>query len=317
MNDLIHFREIADERGALVSLEQQKNIPFPIKRVYYIYNTADAPRGFHAHKNLQQVLVCLHGSCDVLLDNGKEKKTVTLDHPSKGLFVDKMVWHEMSHFSDGCVLMVLASDYYDEEDYIRDYENFTRRMDQGQNISFFAHDQAIVESKEIGEKTTIWAFAHVLPGAKIGTNCNLNDHTFVENDVVIGDNVTVKSGVHLWDGIRIEDNVFIGPSVVFTNDLNPRSKQYPEKFASTILKKGASIGANSTIIAGNTIGEFALIGAGSVVTKDVPPYTLWYGNPAQQKGFVCECGQVLKEMICFSCQKDLSTVLQKEGDEQK
>lgn len=310
MVKLIQFNEIADERGALISLENRRNIPFSINRVYYIYNTKDIPRGFHAHRELQQILICVHGFCDVLLDDGMNQETISLDEPSKGLFVDKMVWHEMRNFSDGCVLMVLASDYYNENDYIRNYNEFleTSKLNT-KSLNFFQHDQAIVESSFIGNKTTIWAFSHVLAGAKIGENCNLNDHTFIENDVVIGNNVTIKSGVHIWDGVRIEDNVFIGPSVVFTNDLNPRSKQYPEKFSNTLIKRGASIGANSTILAGNTIGEYSLIGAGSVVTKDVPAYTLWYGNPAQQKGYVCDCGQILIDKICYDCKKDMSDII--------
>jgi acetyltransferase-like isoleucine patch superfamily enzyme len=108
----------------------------------------------------------------------------------------------------------------------------------------------------------------------------------IENDVVIGDNVTVKSGVQLWDGVTLEDNVFVGPNVTFTNDLFPRSKQHLDKFARTLIKRGASIGANATIVAGHTIGENAMIGAGSVVTKDVPDHTIWYGNPARMRGYI-------------------------------
>jgi acetyltransferase-like isoleucine patch superfamily enzyme len=140
---------------------------------------------------------------------------------------------------------------------------------------------AIVESENIGEDTRIWANAHVLAGAKIGKDCNICDHTFIENDVVIGNRVTIKSGVYIWDGVRIEDDVFVGPSVAFTNDLYPRSKQYPDKFLETWIKKGASIGANSTVLAGLTIGEYAMIGAGSVVVKDVPSCALVVGNPAK------------------------------------
>ena len=115
----------------------------------------------------------------------------------------------------------------------------------------------------------------------------------IENDVVIGNNVTVKSGVQLWDGVRIEDNVFIGPNVTFTNDITPRSKKYPESFAKTVVRRGASIGANSTIIAGNEIGAYAMVGAGSVVTKDIPANTLWYGNPAKMHGYVTDDGIIL------------------------
>ena len=143
------------------------------------------------------------------------------------------------------------------------------------------HKLADVQSKHIGKDTNIWQFCVVLPNVIIGDNCNICANVFIENDVVIGNNVTVKCGVQLWDGVTVEDDVFIGPNVTFTNDLFPRSKQYPQKFEKTIIKKGASIGANSTILAGITIGENAMIGAGSVVTKDVPANTLWYGNPAK------------------------------------
>jgi acetyltransferase-like isoleucine patch superfamily enzyme len=157
----------------------------------------------------------------------------------------------------------------------------------------FIHPKAIVESENIGEGTRIWAFAHILEGAKIGKNCNVCDHTFIEGDVIIGDNATIKSGVYLWNGVRIGDNVFIGPNATFTNDISPRSKEYPEEFIKTFVKEGASIGANVTIICGVTIGKWAMIGAGSVVTKDVPDYALVYGNPARIKGYVCVCSKNL------------------------
>ena len=155
------------------------------------------------------------------------------------------------------------------------------------------HSLAEVQSKEIGINTSIWQFVVVLPNAEIGNNCNINSHVFIENEVQIGDNVTIKSGVQLWDGITIEDNVFIGPNVTFTNDLIPRSKQYPASFAKTIIKEGASIGANATIIAGNEIGSYAMVGAGAVVTKNVGSNELWVGNPAKQIGFVTNKGEVL------------------------
>lgn len=155
------------------------------------------------------------------------------------------------------------------------------------------HSLAEVQSKKIGINTSIWQFVIVLPNAAIGNNCNINSHVFIENEVQIGDNVTIKSGVQLWDGITIEDNVFIGPNVTFTNDLMPRSKQYPASFAKTIIKEGASIGANATIIAGNEIGSYAMVGAGAVVTKNVGSNELWVGNPAKQIGFVTNKGEVL------------------------
>lgn len=153
------------------------------------------------------------------------------------------------------------------------------------------HPLADVQSPNIGKDTQVWQFAIILKGAKIGENCNINCHTFIENDVTIGNNVTVKSGVYLWDGISVEDNVFIGPNVTFTNDKYPRSKQFHGNFQDTLIKKGASIGANATILGGSTIGEYAIIAAGSIVTKDVPPYSLVKGQPAKVYGQVNEKGE--------------------------
>ncbi|OBZ13442.1 acyltransferase [Bacillus sp. FJAT-26390] len=176
-------------------------------------------------------------------------------------------------------------------------------------MNYFKHEQSLVETEQIGDDTRIWAFAHILGGAVIGKNCNINDHTFIENDVIIGDNVTIKSGVYIWDGVRINDNVFIGPNVTFTNDLNPRSKQYPTEFIQTVVKEFASIGANSTIIAGNSIGKYAMVGAGSVITNHIPDYTLWYGNPARMRGYVCTCGQKINNaMQCDKCKKKYEIV---------
>lgn len=155
------------------------------------------------------------------------------------------------------------------------------------------HPLADVHTKQIGQGTNIWQFCVVLQGATIGADCNLCAHVLVENDVSVGNRVTIKSGVQLWDGVTIEDDVFLGPNVTFTNDLIPRSKQYPDSFARTVVQKGASIGANATIVAGHTIGKYALIGAGSVVTKDIPPHTVWYGNPAIQHGYVTKDGILL------------------------
>jgi acetyltransferase-like isoleucine patch superfamily enzyme len=151
---------------------------------------------------------------------------------------------------------------------------------------FFVHDRAICESSSIGSGSRIWAFAHVLPNARIGSDCNICDHVFVENDVIIGSRVTLKCGVQVWDGITIEDDVFVGPNVTFTNDIFPRSKVYPTEFSRTIIRKGASLGANSTILPGITIGSSAMIGAGAVVTKSVPPNAIVVGNPAKIIGYV-------------------------------
>jgi UDP-2-acetamido-3-amino-2,3-dideoxy-glucuronate N-acetyltransferase len=144
----------------------------------------------------------------------------------------------------------------------------------------FIHERALVESDQIGSGTRIWAFAHVMPGAVIGADCNVCDHTYVEGGVVIGDRVTLKSGVFLWEGLRVEDDVFIGPQATFTNDLMPRSRQ-PFQLGYTTLKRGASIGAGAVILPGVTVGEGAMVGAGAVVTKDVPPNTVVVGNPAR------------------------------------
>ena len=155
------------------------------------------------------------------------------------------------------------------------------------------HKTADIKTKKIGVKTLIWQFVVILENAKIGENCNINSHVFIENDVIIGNNVTIKSGVQLWDGITIEDHVFIGPNVTFTNDLIPRSKQYPAVFSKTVIKKGASVGANATIIAGNEIGEYAMVGAGSVVTKTIGNNELWVGNPAKKTGYITNNGELL------------------------
>lgn len=147
------------------------------------------------------------------------------------------------------------------------------------------HPLADVQSSNIGEDTSIWQFCVVFAGARIGANCNICAQVLIESDVVIGDNVTIKSGVQLWDGVRIEDNVFIGPNATFTNDLFPRSKVHPGKFLPTIIKAGASIGANATILPGVTVAEGAMIGAGAVVTRSVPPNAIVQGNPARIVGY--------------------------------
>lgn len=154
--------------------------------------------------------------------------------------------------------------------------------------SIFQHEQAIVETETVGEGTRVWAFAHILKGAVIGRDCNICDHTFIEGDVVVGDRVTIKSGVQLWDGVRLEDDVFIGPNATFTNDEFPRSKQYKDadSMLLTVVRAGASIGANATILPGVIIGERAMVGAGAVVTHDVPRETIVAGNPARITGYV-------------------------------
>ena len=144
------------------------------------------------------------------------------------------------------------------------------------------HKLADVQTSKLGPGTTVWQFSVILKNAQIGHSCNICAHTFIENDVILGNRVTVKSGVFLWDGLRIADDVFIGPNATFTNDKLPRSKRPPPCFERTIVEQGASIGANATILPGITVGQYALVGAGAVVTKDVEPFTLVLGNPAKK-----------------------------------
>lgn len=146
---------------------------------------------------------------------------------------------------------------------------------------FYQHPAAIVEGAQVGTKTRIWAFAHILPRAVIGADCNICDGVFIENDVVLGDRVTVKCGVQLWDGLRVEDDVFVGPNATFSNDRFPRSRQQLSEYPVTTLRRGCSIGANATILPGLTIGQYAMVGAGAVVTRSVPPYAVVVGNPAR------------------------------------
>lgn len=149
----------------------------------------------------------------------------------------------------------------------------------------FIHPQALCEATSLGEGTRVWAFAHVLAGARIGTDCNICDHVFIENDVVVGDRVTVKSGVQLWDGLRVEDDVFIGPNATFSNDKYPRSKHYQAAVVQTHIGRGASIGGGAAILPGLRIGARAMVGAGSVVTQDVPARAIVFGNPARIVGY--------------------------------
>jgi len=157
-------------------------------------------------------------------------------------------------------------------------------------MNYFVHEKAICETSRVGADTRIWAFAHILPGAQIGRDCNICDGVFVENDVVVGDRVTVKCGVQLWDGVRLGDDVFVGPNATFTNDRFPRSRQYPEAFEQTVIEAGASIGANATLLPGVRIGRGAMIGAGAVVTRSVPSNAIVAGNPARIVGYVGDRG---------------------------
>ncbi len=169
--------------------------------------------------------------------------------------------------------------------------------------NYYVHPQALAESEEIGEGTRIWAFAHVMKGARVGSHCNIGDHAFVEANVTIGDDVTIKNGVAVWEGVSLADGVFVGPNAVFTNDLNPRArvKKTREQFVSTVVGEGASIGANATIVCGTNIGRYAFIGAGTVVLRDVPDYAMVVGNPARQIGLMCECGAKLPVSLECEC----------------
>lgn len=278
----IELPNLGDDRGSLMVLESNKNVPFKVKRIYYILDAKpDVPRGFHAHKELMQLAFCIKGSCNMIMDNGIEKQQVRIDKSNIGLIIPPMVWHEMHDFSEDCVMLVLASAQYDEADYIRNYDEFMNEANKP-----FIHPLSDVMSTKIGQQTKVWQYSVILPKAVIGENCNICAHTLIENDVVIGNNVTVKSGVYVWDGITLKDNVFIGPCVTFTNDKKPRSKQYPNEFPKTVVEEGASIGANATLLPGITIGKNALIGAGAVVTKNVPENAIMVGNPAVIKGYV-------------------------------
>ena len=170
-------------------------------------------------------------------------------------------------------------------------------------MSYSKHDKALVSANaKIGEGTRIWAFANILNGAVIGKHCNICDGCFVEKNAVIGDHVTLKNGVAVWEGVVLEDDVFCGPHVVFTNDLYPRShRKDPWVLEKTLIKKGSTIGTNATILCGITIGEYAVVGAGSVVTKDVAPHTIVVGNPARVKGYACRCAGTLQENLQCAC----------------
>lgn len=171
------------------------------------------------------------------------------------------------------------------------------------------HPLALCESSTIGADTRVWAFAHVMPGAKVGARCNLGEGVYVEGSVVIGDDVTVKNGVALYDGVTLENDVFVGPNAVFTNDLRPRSGQFkrsPETFLPTRIARGASIGANATIRCGVVVGEYAMIAAGAVVTRDIEPFALVAGVPAKHLGWVCKCGErlhVADDIHCHACKR--------------
>ena len=172
--------------------------------------------------------------------------------------------------------------------------------------SYFTHESSYIDQPvDIGESTKIWHYCHIMTGARIGANCSVGQNVNIASKAVIGNNVKIQNNVSVYDNVIIEDDVFLGPSCVFTNIKTPRafiSKK--ENYKNTVVKKGASIGANATIVCGTIIGEYAFVGAGSVVTKDVAPYSLVYGSPAKVKGWVCECGEKLDEnLVCRDCSR--------------
>jgi len=176
-----------------------------------------------------------------------------------------------------------------------------------QKQCYFAHESSFVdEGCTIEEGTKIWHFCHVMSGVRIGKHCTIGQNTFIGANVQIGNNVKIQNNVSVFEGVTLEDDVFCGPSMVFTNVSNPRSHiERKDEFKSTLVKKGATIGANVTLLCGNTIGEYAFVGAGTVVTKNVPAHALVYGNPAKQKGWMCKCGHRLKAVVerltCSEC----------------
>lgn len=157
---------------------------------------------------------------------------------------------------------------------------------------FYSHPLAIVETQEIGRGTRVWAFAHIMKDVRLGENCNVGEQCYLESGVVVGNDVVIKNGVALWEGVQVEDRVFLGPNCAFTNDLFPRSRIIKRRYK-TLVREGASIGANATVLCGIKIGRYSLVGAGSVVTRDVPEFAIVAGNPARLRGYVCRCGEKL------------------------
>ena len=185
----------------------------------------------------------------------------------------------------------------------------------GLDPTVYVHPRGLCESDRVGPRTRIWAFAHVLPGAEVGADCNVGDHAFIEGGARLGDRVTVKNAVLVWDRVTVEDEVFLGPNMVFTNDLAPRVgfKKAPEQLVPTLVRRGATIGANATVVCGVTIGSHAFVAAGAVVVDDVADHALVAGNPARRIGWVCACGRRIGEPLACSCGRAYRLVDERAG----
>jgi len=185
----------------------------------------------------------------------------------------------------------------------------------GLDPTVYVHPRGLCESDRVGPRTRIWAFAHVLPGAEVGADCNVGDHAFIEGGARVGDRVTVKNAVLVWDRVTVEDEVFLGPNMVFTNDLAPRVgfRKAPEELVPTLVRRGATIGANATVVCGVTIGRHAFVAAGAVVVDDVADHALVAGNPARRIGWVCTCGRRIGEPLACSCGRSYRIVDERAG----
>jgi acetyltransferase-like isoleucine patch superfamily enzyme len=185
----------------------------------------------------------------------------------------------------------------------------------GLDPTVYVHPRGLCESDRVGPRTRIWAFAHVLPGAEVGADCNVGDHAFIEGGARLGDRVTVKNAVLVWDRVTVEDEVFLGPNMVFTNDLAPRVgfKKAPEQLVPTLVRRGATIGANATVVCGVTIGSHAFVAAGAVVVDDVADHALVAGNPARRIGWVCACGRRIGQTLACSCGRSYRLVDERGG----
>jgi len=308
------FEKHNDDRGQLVVFLRNADLEGKLKQfgqIYFVtFDEKNIVRGNHYHIKWREWFGVVSGRLQVYLEDVESGETASfiLDGDSDSytrLEVGPKVAHTFVSLSKNASLLNYANNEWEAADSIS-HEIIPANVqphEPGKNVAI--HKEAIVETPNIGENSRVWANVHILGGATIGKNANICDQCFIENDVTIGDNVTIKSGVYIWDGISIEDNVMIGPAVAFTNDRYPRSKNKEFISEKTILKKGCSVGANATILMGVVIGEGAMVGAGSVVTKSVPPFSIVYGNPALFKGNICFCGLKVQDFkktyLCPKC----------------